>query len=203
MNDINFYINQIDYYMDVVINAVAHLGISGAMILSALEAFIPAIPLVAIAGINVQNYGVIGGYLLTYIGSIVGTVIVFFVVRKLFRTSFHNSKFFRKFGQIDNFLHWIEKSGFSSILIALCIPFTPGSFINYACALSDMKFEQFIIMILIAKVVSIAYLTFLGNGIFAFIENPFLAFSAIVSMIPLYYLGKYIETKIDKEPGVE
>lgn len=202
MDWINKIITQLDSYLNIAIAAVAHLGVLGAILLSASEAFVPAIPLVAIAGINVKNFGVIGGYLLTYVGSVGGTIIVFLLVRKLFKNSFHNSRFFKKFKQIDKFLHWIETSGFSSVLIALCIPFTPGSFINYACALSDMKFKQFLIMIGIAKVISIAYLCFLGNGIFSLLEKPLLAILAILSMIPLYYLGKYIEKKIEHEPGV-
>jgi uncharacterized membrane protein YdjX (TVP38/TMEM64 family) len=187
----------IDQYIKSFVDTFAHLGVFGALMMAFMESIMPFLPLVAIAGINIQNFGVLG-FLYTYIGSVAGTILVFWFVRKVFGNRLQNSAFIKRHGGLEKFLDWVNTKGFTSIMLLLAIPFTPSSFVNYACALSKMSFKKFLVIVAVGRFVCIAFLSYIGNSIFDIIDHPLKAVVALLVALALYMISKILEHKIDQ-----
>lgn len=192
----------IDQYIQSFVDFFAHLGIFGALMMPFMEAVMPFLPLVAIAGINIQNFGVLG-FIYTYIGSVIGTIVVFCFVRKVFGNRLQSSEFLKKHEGLEKFLDWVDTRGFSSIMLLLAIPFTPSSFVNYACALSKMSYRKFIVIVVVARFVCIAFLSYIGNSIFDIINHPINAIVALLMALALYIISKILERRIDQNEKVK
>lgn len=188
----------INQYINSFVDLFAHMGILGALLMPFLEAVLPFLPLVAIAGINIRNFGVLG-FLYTYIGSVVGTILVFLFVRKVFGGRLQNSEFIKKHEGLEKFLTWVDTKGFTSIMLILAVPFTPSSFVNYACALSKMSLRKFTVIVVVAKFVCIAFLSYIGNSIFDVINHPINALVALLMAVALYIISKILERSINKK----
>ncbi|MEG0283402.1 MAG: VTT domain-containing protein [Erysipelotrichales bacterium] len=186
----------IQKYLDMMIVFVEQFGFIGAMLMSFLEAIFPSLPLVAIAGINTKNYGMLG-FVFTYVGSVVGMLVVFYVIRFFITSRFQNSKFFNKSKGFKKYLDWIERKGFTSVMILMCFPFIPTSILNYSCALSKMPKREFLVIAIVSRFISIAFLSYFGASLLDFIKSPMKAIIAVVIMIVVYIFSKYLEKRID------
>ena len=60
------------------------LGPLAPILLAMVEAFIPALPLIAIVTLNVAAHGGILGFVYSWLGSVGGSILFFLVCRKLF-----------------------------------------------------------------------------------------------------------------------
>lgn len=189
---------QINSFLTFLVEYVEQFGFIGAMLMAFLEAIFPSLPLVAIAGVNITNYGVLG-FFFTYIGSIVGMVLIFYIIRYFLTERFQNSKFLGRHKGVNRFLSWVEKKGFTSVMILMCFPFIPTSLLNYACALSKMPKKEYIIIVLISRFVSIAFLSYVGSSLLDFINHPTKGIVALIVMFLVYGLSKVIEKRVDVE----
>jgi uncharacterized membrane protein YdjX (TVP38/TMEM64 family) len=194
---VDFDIKIIDQYINTFLEFFEHLGVLGALLMPFFEAVFPFLPLVAIAGINIQNFGFLG-FVYTYIGSVVGTLCVFCFVRKFFGYRLQSSQFIKTHPGLNKFLVWVDTKGFTSIMLLLAVPFTPTSLINYACALSKMSFRKFAVIAVVARLVCIGFLSYIGNSIFNIIDHPINAVVAMLMALALYIISKILERRINK-----
>ncbi|MDR3257972.1 MAG: VTT domain-containing protein [Mycoplasmataceae bacterium] len=195
--DIEF-IYQWNDILKAVIFKIGDFGILGAIAMALAEALFPSLPLIAIAGINVMNFGILG-YFLTYIGSTLGTIIVFLVIRHLLSNWFLNSKIYQKNKIINKFINWIEKAEIAKIFILFCLPFLPTFLLNYACALSKMKVKRFIYLILCSRAVAIIMFSYMGSSLLDIINHPFKGLISVIFLIIIYIVSKIVEKQITKK----
>lgn len=106
---IEFYLNLLDRYKE--------WGIIAPILLTVIESLVPALPLVGIVLINVGAHGLIVGFLTSWIGTTLGSILVFLVSRRIFK------RWFMHFFMNKNLrlLNWISHSGKSELFfINLC-----------------------------------------------------------------------------------
>ena len=70
------------------------LGLFVGFIITFLEAFMPFLPLILFIAVNVTAYGLFWGFILSWLGTLLGSFAVFLVVRK-----FGRARFMRKWVQ--------------------------------------------------------------------------------------------------------
>ncbi|MDR1782332.1 MAG: VTT domain-containing protein [Bacilli bacterium] len=177
---------------------LGQFGIFGAIIMPLLEAVFPSLPIIAIAGINVRNFGLLG-YLYTYIGSVLGTLLVFWCIRKLFTKRFLNSKIYKKNKVIHKFIDWMEKSEPAKSFILFCMPFLPTCLLNYACALSKMEIKKFVYLIIFSRIVAIIMYSYLGESILSIVNHPIKGLIACIMLVVVYVISKFVEKIVTKE----
>lgn len=105
------------------------------------------IPLILVITINITLFGVIYGFLWSWLTSIVAAILVFISVRYLFKDRLLNR--FRS----ENITS-IEKQGFTYVFHARIFPFVPTSLINILAGVTAIRFRHFL------------YGTMLGNFLF-------------------------------------
>lgn len=167
-------------------------GLLAPIVLTMFESLIPALPLVGIVLINVGAHGLVFGFITSWIGTTLGSILVFFISRKIFKRWFMH--FF-----IDKnlrILKWISKSGKSELFLLTCVAFTPSSLINLTYGLSDFDEKQFVFTISISKFLMVLVLAIFGTSVTESLENPFYLILAVLVLIALLILSSKIKKHV-------
>lgn len=143
----------------------------GMVILQVIVAFIPGEPIELAAG---YAFGFIEGSLLTMVGFLIGSWMIFALVRKfgvkLVEVFFHRNK-------IEEF-KFLKNPKKTKVLafILMIIPGTPKDFLSYFAGLTQLTLRQWLLIVAIARIPSL--LTSTATGAAAGRENY--VFSAVM-----------------------
>lgn len=190
------------YVLDLL-DRYEKLGPLPGLLLPFIEAFLPFLPLFVFVMANSAAYGLLKGFLLSWLGASLGSVGVFLLIRKL-----SNRKFMIKIKnnkQVFKITNWVQERGFSLLFILLCFPFAPSSVINVVAALSGISLRRFMLAVFLGKSVMIFSLAYIGVSFFEFTKNPVKTSIIVICIILFWFLGKYIEKIFfnDKQKGEE
>ncbi len=130
------------------------------VIIQVVIAFIPGEPFEIAAG---YAFGVFEGTLLCLIGITVGSIIVFWIVRR-FGTRAINFFFASRDTKKLRFLHEKRKLN-SLVFILMLIPGTPKDLISYFVGLTDIKFSTWVLIVVIARIPSVITSTLGGSTV--------------------------------------
>lgn len=182
-------------YTDVFLKYVEQIGPAAGVILPVIEAFIPVLPLVGFVIINVAVFGFFMGYLYSWIGNCLGSLLLFMLIRKIGGRKIENKIEKSKY---KGTLEKIRRKNLSVLFFLYCFPFTPSFLISGTAALTNMNTQQFLLALLPSKFVMILSLAFIGQNVNSYFENPakslfFIAFILVVNFISKYFIKKYEE----------
>ncbi len=139
---------------------LSKLAFIAMVIVQVVIAFIPGEPFEIAAG---YAFGVIEGTLLCLIGITVGSIIVFWIVRK-FGVRVVNLFFSGHESRKLRFLHEKRKLN-SLVFILMLIPGTPKDLISYFVGLTDIKFSTWVLIVIIARIPSVITSTLGGSTV--------------------------------------
>lgn len=188
------------FTINTIENIIKHYQMLGpifSILLTAIEAFIPIIPLIVVVIANANAFGFLIGFLISWVGASFGAYGLFLVVRK-FGKHPKLQKFIQK-ERVQKLIKWVDMNGFTPLLILLCFPFTPAIIVNIVAGLSNLRKQYYLIAIIVGKFVMILTMSGLGYDIRALIKDPIkLILSALVLVI-LWFVGKYFENRLNKK----
>ena len=151
--------------------------------------------------LTINSYGVIVGFLISYSATVLGSYLVFLTVRHFFRDT--AQRYIEKHDKLNKMLKFIDDRGFTFLFILLCLPFTPSSVVNVITALSNVRRDVYLYILLAAKFIMILSMTLVGYDIASFFDSPMKLILSLVFLCVLYLLSKwyqkYLEKKINKE----
>lgn len=189
-----------DQLFDYIIRQLEELDRLGPLpgiLLPLLEAFLPVLPLVAFVLANSVVYGLFRGFLYSWIGSVIGAVSVFLIIRRL-----GDKKPFRAITeqkQVKRVVVWVEEHGFGPLFLLMCFPFSPSAVINVVSGLSKVSRQQFILAVLLGKSVMIFTISYVGSSIASFAQNPVKSIVVGICILLFWILGKYLEGRIQRK----
>ncbi len=140
------------------------------VLLAMIEAFFPPLPLAAFVTINVITFGFIPGYLLSYIGTVIGSYFVFLLFRKFGHRYMTN--YVRDHHHAKSLLHWIHNKGIFPIIVLLTFPFTPSVIISGLAAFAEIKPQEYLTALLAGKLLMVLSLSFIGVNVQSFVNQP-------------------------------
>ncbi len=170
------------------------LGFLPGVLLPLLEAIIPVLPLFIIVAGNAAAYGFWLGALFSWLGAVIGSMIVFFLVRKLGQQRFLH--FITKHQKIEKLLGWMERRGFGTLFLIYCFPFTPSALINVIAGLSRINQKTFVLSVALGKLVMIAIISFIGYDFLDVIKNPLKLGLTVFGILVLWLGGKVVESRM-------
>ena len=185
-----------DYIMELL-NNYESLGPLPGILLPFIEAFLPFLPLIVFVLANGAAYGLLKGFLFSWIGSSLGSIFVFLIIRKLGKRRIF--KAISKNKQVDKVTSWLGRHGFGPLFLLLCFPFSPSSVINVVAGLSKISTQQFILAVLLGKSVMIFSIAYIGSSIFEFAKHPVRTIVVGICIILFWMIGKYIEKTLEKK----
>lgn len=180
--------------VDYITNLMSGLGLFSGFFLIILESIIPILPLAVFIAVNVISFGPVLGFLVSWIATVVGCMISFFVCRKL------SEKFERKYKDnknINKFKKYIGKLSYSNLVILLAVPFTPAFAINIGAGLSDIDYKRYFSALMIGKIPMVYFWGFIGKSLLESITDPY-TLAQIIVMLILAYLASKVANKFIK-----
>lgn len=164
--------------------------------LACLESFFPALPLLAIISFNLAVYGLIGGAVASWIGTTVGSLIVFMAVRKVIKPIFlkmNKSVVLKKnrFPILNEF----------NVFLLYCCPFAPGNLLNVVLGCSDFKIHSFFKSLILGKAVFIVLIVFFNVVGYHFLKSWQGCILICIGLFALFILKRKFDSqfKMKKE----
>src|SRR5699024_6889143 len=132
--------DQLSEYIFELLDKYESFGMLPGILLPFIEAFLPFLPLIVFVLANGAAYGLLKGFLYSWIGTSIGSIFVFFIIRRLGDKRIF--KAIRRNKQVHKVTGWLERHGFGPLFLLLCFPFSPSSVINVVAALSKISTQQ-------------------------------------------------------------
>lgn len=167
------------------------LGPLPGILLPLIESMIPILPLWVFVTANAMVYGLWFGFLYSWIGEVLGSLIVFFFIRKVSNVRFIQALTERP--KIQSMLRWVRERGFGMLFIFLSFPFTPSALVNFVAGLSNMNPRVFLIAVVLGKMVMIFIISTIGHNIFSLIREPLKLLGVTFLIFVLWLGGKWLE----------
>ncbi|KGP72125.1 TVP38/TMEM64 family protein [Pontibacillus yanchengensis] len=186
-----------DDFIMQLLNQYEQLGPLPGILLPLFEAIFPFLPLFIFVIGNSIAYGLLKGFLYSWIGASLGALIVFRVIRRLGQQRFF--QFVRKHKQVQRVMQWLERHGFGPLFLLMCFPFSPSAIINVVGALSKVSFQQFALAVFLGKAVMIFTIAYVGHSITEFAQNPIKTIIVGICIAVFWIIGKFIERRLQKK----
>lgn len=165
------------------------------LLLPFLEAFLPFLPLVVFVVANANAFGLWLGFLLSWLGSVAGSYVVFLIVRHFGKHP--KLRFLTGGKKVQKLIQWVDMNGISPLFVLLCFPFTPSVLVNIVAGLSHIRKEFYLIVLLAGKFVMILGMSVLGYDLKALLTSPVRLVIAAVAIMILWWLGKLMEKRLN------
>ena len=175
------------------LSAFKDLGPLAPICLALVESLIPALPLVAIVTINISAHGAILGFFYSWIGTTVGSLIVFLFFRRIVKHRL--MPWFSRSASIQKALNWVAGRNAAVLFILVAMPFTPSSFINIAFGLSDFEESKFIKTLIAAKLIMMFGLSVFGKTLSISFTRPIYLILAAGILAVLYCVSVHFRKK--------
>lgn len=188
---------EIDDFIQQLLNQYEGLGPLPGILLPFVEAFLPFLPLMVFALANAAAYGLLEGFLYSWIGASSGAILVFFLIRRLGKIEWVDKKV-RKNKQVSRVTGWVERHGFGPLFLLLCFPFSPSAIINVVAGLSKVRTQTFILAVFLGKAVMIFSISYVGSSIMEFAQNPIKTVIVLIGVGLFWWIGKHLENKLQK-----
>ncbi|MCZ8522146.1 MULTISPECIES: TVP38/TMEM64 family protein [Paenibacillus] len=172
------------------------LGPVPGIVAPMVESYIPVLPLVAILVANVNAYGLAEGFLLSWIGVVLGSVSVFAIVRRFGGRI--RGWIERKHPRSQRLIHWLETHGFTPVFVLACFPFTPSSLVNIVAGISRIPFHTFAVATALGKGVMIFLVSFAGHDIGGLLRQPWKIALVLGVFALMWLMGRKLEGKYFK-----
>lgn len=157
-------------YTAFILEYVKQGGPLFGILLPVVEAFIPILPLAGFVIINVSVFGLLWGYIYSWLGNCIGSLLLFLLIKKVggnyVQNKINNSKY-------KATLTKIRQKNFALLFILYCFPFTPSFLLSGASALANMDSTRFLLTLIPAKLIMMLSLSFIGVNVKSFFKNPY------------------------------
>lgn len=159
-----------------------------------LESIIPALPLAVFIAINIIAFGNFWGFIISWISTIIGCSISFWIFRSLKEKIFKRVK---KDSRILKIMRKIGNMNFSHLVVITAMPFTPAFSINIASGLSEINYKRFLFMIIIAKLSIIYFWGFVGTTLLESITDVTVIIKILFLIFITFILSKIVMKHFD------
>jgi uncharacterized membrane protein YdjX (TVP38/TMEM64 family) len=164
-----------------------------------MEAFLPFLPLFVFVMANANAFGLWMGFLYSWIGAVLGALLVFTLVRRFGQQKL--LAFLPKHPKVRKLMDWVERHGFGPVFLLICFPFTPSALVNIVAGLSKLSKAQYMLAVCIGKMVMIFTFSFIGYDIRSLITQPYRTGIVALIVFILWFVGKRIEIRMNKSLG--
>lgn len=190
ITDIAFWLEFIQGFKD--------LGPLAPIFLALLESIIPALPLIVIVSFNVTAYGLGLGFVYSWLGSFIGSTMMFLFYRKGFHAWFARLSSNKK--GISKIVVSVNKHVGNVLFVLTSLPFTPNFLINLVYGLSNIDTKYFIVTIFFSKLLMIGSMALFGHSLTQITDNPVYLLLSILGMFILYLISKKMADKYLEHP---
>lgn len=171
-------------------------GPIAGVILILLESILPMLPLSVFITLNMVSYGQAFGFLISWIATILGCMLSFFLFRSCFQKKLYGFIKRKDSKQLEKIMKAISTISFSNLVVLIALPFSPAFFINIAAGLSKIKIEKFFLAIILGKVVMVYFWGYIGTSLLESLTDITILIKIAILLIGSFLISKIIEKKL-------
>ena len=159
------------------------IGFSIGMLTIILESIIPILPLGFFIATNMLIFGNLIGFVLSWVATIIGCSISFF----LFRQGFH---FVKRNEKIERFISKVNKIPFPTLVLMMSFPFSPAFLFNIAAGCSKLTYPKYLIALFLSKAIVVYFWGFIGTTLVESITNTAVLWKLSLLLLFVFLLSK-------------
>lgn len=183
---------------NIIINFIGNasgLGILLDCLLIIIESIMPPLPLGFFVTVLFINYGIVFGFLISWICTIIGCILSFY----LFQTIFKNiiDKYVRKNKFADKFISLMDNIKFNDLVLIISIPFTPAFLVNIGAGISKLSIKKFLPAIIIGKISLVLFWGLVGTNLIESFKNPMSIIKVVIIVLVTYIISKIVSKKFN------
>ena len=185
-------------FLKSIIDFIQNAGSVGALIgclFIFIESIFPVLPLMVFITINFLVFGNILGFFMSWIFTILGCIMSYFIFKKGFGNKFErltdNKELLKKYKKI------FKNISVGKLTLLIAIPFAPAFMINIAAGLVKMDFKKYLISLIIGKIALIYFWGFIGTSFVESIGNPIILIKIVIILV-VTYIVSYVVNKFLK-----
>lgn len=183
--------------VDEIVEVLQKFGFFAGTFLIILESMIPILPLGLFVAFNFSAYGIPLGFLISYISTIIGCILAYFLSSRLFGMYIdRKSKEYEKF---DMIVKKFKKIKFANLVLITSLPFSPAFLINIAAGTVKMDLKKFIATLCIAKISIVYFWGMVGKSFIESIGDLKTTIIILLSLLFSYLLSKLVAKKMNLE----
>jgi len=176
------------------IELLQHFGFIAGFFLIALESIIPILPLGLFVAFNFSAYGMIPGFILSYISTIIGCIVAYYLSKKLF--GFYIEKKSSELVQFKKIINRLKNIDFSKLVLIMALPFTPAFLINIAAGTIKLNMRKFVASLFVAKISIVYFWGLVGKSFIDSIGDLRAITVICISLAVSYMLSKIVSKKL-------
>lgn len=182
-----------------LVEMLVSFGPIGGFVLILLESIFPPLPLGVIVGLNMLSFGNIFGFLLSYVATITGSMVSFYLFRYLFK-----DKFIHWFSNKNQIVikKWMDKLSnidFNVLVVLFALPITPAFAVNIAGGLSDISARKYFIAMLIGKPAMLLFYGYIAVSFVDSLKDPMNFIKVGILVLIAYIISKLVEKLVKVE----
>ena len=184
-------------FIDAWINDfLLNIGIYGPLVgcfCILIESIVPILPLFVFITINFLVFGSFFGFCISWVFTVLGCLLSFFLFRKKIRNWLENKmKENKKFQKVMTF---IEKVKFEQLTAIIAVPFTPAFMVNIASGISNMPTKKFFWALFIGKIFLVLFWGFVGTSLVQSLTHPMALVKVVLLVLLAFIISKIINKK--------
>ena len=175
--------------VDSITTFMGNFGIMSGVLLIILESMIPILPLGVFIALNVITFGEVMGFIISWISTIIGCMIAFFISRKL------GNKFMKKHKKDEKIIkikNKISDLTLSNLVIIIAVPFTPAFAVNIGAGFSNINPKRYLLALVIGKIPLVYFWGFIGKSLLESLSDPYTIIQIVVMLIIAYLASKVV-----------
>ncbi|WP_393966165.1 TVP38/TMEM64 family protein [Exiguobacterium sp. S22-S28] len=171
-------------------------GASTGLIAPFLESLFPFLPLVLIISANAATYGFWMGVLVSWVGSMLGSLVVFACIRYLFRRPVT-----RWLEQHKGAQQWIERVRHMSPIslgFFFSLPFMPAFIITSISAMIQLSLRTYLIAAGAGRLIVVIIFSLIGKEWSTFLERPIRLVFLFLILLAIWGVSRGVEEIIKR-----
>lgn|SRR5574344_65139 len=169
------------------------ISIIMGLLIVILESIVPILPLAVFIAINMLVMGNLLGFIVSWVGTLLGCTLSFYIFRKGF-----SKKLYSKIDDMDKikkFMRQITNIKFTTLVLITALPFTPAFSVNIAAGLSKISYKKFILAMIIAKISIIYFWGYIGTTLIESITDISVLIKIFIMLIIAYIISHFVNKK--------
>jgi len=160
-----------------------------------LESIIPILPLGAFITLNMNAFGHLGGFLISWSSTCFGCYLSYLVFSSFLSKYLYQFLSKKDAKKIKGSLKRFKKMSLSHLVVLIALPFTPAFLINITAGLANVSKKKFLIAILVGKLSIVYFWGVIGTSFLESMTDIKTIMIIAFMLIVAYFVSKYISKK--------
>jgi uncharacterized membrane protein YdjX (TVP38/TMEM64 family) len=165
-----------------------YLALPASLILSIIIAVAGVLPSIMVTAANVLLFGPGYGFLISWLGEILGAVVSFYLYRAGFKKPFRN--FTAKYPRVQKIMDYVGNKIGLLLFQARLLPFMPSGIVSFAGAMSRVSLSVFFLSTTLGKIPSLFIETFVSYDLINISQNWLRLLLTLLSLTGLFLIFK-------------